>query len=63
MPVVIAPQDFALWLGEAGHGAARLMAPAPEETLAVEPADAETRAILARRAVGMAPEGGFRFGN
>jgi putative SOS response-associated peptidase YedK len=63
MPVVIAPQDFALWLGEAGHGAARLMAPAPEEALAVEPADAETRAILARRAVGMAPEGGFRFGN
>jgi hypothetical protein len=39
------------------------MAPAPEEALAVEPADAETRAILARRAVGMAPEGGFRFGN
>jgi putative SOS response-associated peptidase YedK len=63
MPVVIAPQDFALWLGEARHGAARLMAPAPEEALAVEPADAETRAILARRAVGMTPEGGFRFGN
>ncbi len=51
MPVVIAPQDFALWLGEAGHGAARLMAPAPEEALVVEPADAETRAILARRPV------------
>jgi hypothetical protein len=45
----VAPEDFALWLGEAGRGAARLMAPAPEEALAAEPADAETRAMLARR--------------
>jgi putative SOS response-associated peptidase YedK len=49
MPVIVAPEDFALWLGEAGNGAARLMAPAPEDLLEVAPADAETRAILARR--------------
>jgi putative SOS response-associated peptidase YedK len=48
MPVVVAREDFALWLGEAGHGAARLMAPAPEEALVAEPADAETRAMLAQ---------------
>ena len=33
MPVFIAPEDRALWLGEAGHGAARLMRPAPEGLL------------------------------
>ncbi len=33
MPVIIAPQDWPLWLGEAGHGAARLMRPAPEGAL------------------------------
>lgn len=30
LPLAVAPQDFALWLGEAGHGAARLMR-VPEE--------------------------------
>ena len=49
MPVVVAPEDFALWLGEAGPGAARLMVPAPEEALVAEPADAGTREMLARR--------------
>jgi len=33
MPVTIAPDDFALWLGEAGKGAARLMRPADEGAL------------------------------
>ena len=33
MPVYIAPEDRALWLGEAGHGAARLMRPAPDDLL------------------------------
>ena len=51
MPVVVAPEDFALWLGEAGPGAARLMLPAPEEALSAEPADAATRAMLASRPV------------
>jgi putative SOS response-associated peptidase YedK len=50
MPVVIAPEDFALWLGEAGPGAARLMLPAPDEALVATPADTTTREILARRA-------------
>jgi putative SOS response-associated peptidase YedK len=50
MPVLVAPADFALWLGEAGPGAARLMVPAPDEALAAEPADAATREALARRA-------------
>jgi putative SOS response-associated peptidase YedK len=49
MPVVIAPDDFALWLGEAGRGAARLMAPAPDGMMVAEPADAATRAALTRR--------------
>ena len=49
MPVLIDPADAALWLGEAGHGAARLLRPAAETALVVAPADAETRAVLARR--------------
>ena len=32
-PVVLEPADWALWLGEAGHGAARLMTAPPEGTL------------------------------
>ncbi len=49
MPVLVAAEDHALWLGEAGHGAAALMRPAPEDALTAAPADAETRAILSRR--------------
>jgi putative SOS response-associated peptidase YedK len=49
MPVVLAREDWALWLGEAGKGAAALMRPAPEAALVAEPADGETRALLARR--------------
>lgn len=33
MPVVLEPETFALWLGEAGHGAARLMTAASEDAL------------------------------
>lgn len=33
MPVIVEPEGFALWLGEAGHGAARLMRAAPEDAL------------------------------
>jgi putative SOS response-associated peptidase YedK len=33
MPVIVAPQDWPLWLGEAGPGAATLMRPAPQDTL------------------------------
>lgn len=33
MPVILTPETFGLWLGEAGHGAAPLMRPAPEDAL------------------------------
>lgn len=33
MPVILSPDDFGLWLGEEGRGAARLMRPAPEDAL------------------------------
>ena len=33
MPVILSPADWPLWLGEAGHGAAVLMKPAPEGSL------------------------------
>lgn len=33
MPVIVAPADFPLWLGQAGPGAATLMRPAPEDAL------------------------------
>lgn len=33
MPVILEAADWPLWLGEAGHGAACLMNPAPEDTL------------------------------
>ena len=33
LPVIVEPADWALWLGEAGHGAAPLMRPAAEEVL------------------------------
>lgn len=33
MPVILHPEDWPLWLGEAGHGAARLMKPAPRDGL------------------------------
>ena len=49
MPVFVAPEDWALWLGEAGHGAARLMRPAPEGWLAFHRVD---RAVNSNRASG-----------
>jgi len=33
MPVVLAPEDWGLWLGEEGKGASALMQPAPEDAL------------------------------
>ncbi len=49
MPVFIAPADHALWLGEAGHGAAQLMRPAPEDLLALHKVG---RAVNSNRAEG-----------
>ena len=39
MPVILAPADWPLWLGEEGHGAARLMRAAPEDALAMHRVD------------------------
>lgn len=33
VPVLLEPSDWALWLGEAGHGAATLMTAAPDDAL------------------------------
>jgi len=47
MPVILAQDDWPLWLGEAGHGAAPLMRPAPDEALTfwrVDPAVNSNRA-------------------
>lgn len=39
MPVILAADDWALWLGEAGRGAASLMRASPEEVLAFHRVD------------------------
>ena len=47
MPVTIAAQDWGLWLGEEGKGAATLMRAAPDDVLAfyrVDPAVNSNRA-------------------
>ena len=49
MPVIVEPADWPLWLGEAGHGAAALMRPSPEGTLARHRVD---RAVNSNRAEG-----------
>ncbi len=47
MPLILEPDDWALWLGEAGKGAARLMRPGAEDVLTyhrVDPAVNSNRA-------------------
>jgi putative SOS response-associated peptidase YedK len=51
MPLILDPADWPLWLGEAGHGAAALMRPAPEATLEAWRVD---RAVNSNRAQGEA---------
>ncbi|MEP2783141.1 MAG: SOS response-associated peptidase [Pseudoruegeria sp.] len=51
MPVILSPEDWPLWLGEAGKGAAVLMKPAPEGVLSfhrVDPAVNSNRAFGAQ---------------
>ena len=48
-PVTIAPENWALWLGEEGHGAAALMHAAPEGRIARHAVD---RAVNSNRAQG-----------
>lgn len=49
MPVILEPEDWPLWLGEAGHGAATLMRAAPDNALEVFRVD---RAVNSNRASG-----------
>jgi putative SOS response-associated peptidase YedK len=49
MPVVVPSEDWALWLGESGHGAARLMRAAADDALVMHRVD---RAVNSNRAVG-----------
>lgn len=49
MPVILDPDDWPLWLGEAGKGAAPLMRSAPEDTLQWHRVD---RAVNSNRATG-----------
>jgi putative SOS response-associated peptidase YedK len=49
MPVILAPEDWPLWLGEAGHGAAVLMRAASEDGLRMHRVD---RAVNSNRATG-----------
>ncbi|GGH32725.1 Putative SOS response-associated peptidase YedK [Cribrihabitans marinus] len=49
MPLILEPGDWALWLGEQGHGAARLMQPGDEGVLSFHRVD---RAVNSNRASG-----------
>lgn len=49
MPVILAPADWPLWLGEAGKGAALLMKAAPEDTVQMHRV---SRAVNSNRARG-----------
>ena len=49
VPVVLSPDDWALWLGEAGHGAARLMTAPPDDALVFHRVD---RRVNSNRAEG-----------
>ncbi|MGC9419433.1 MAG: SOS response-associated peptidase [Rhodovulum sp.] len=49
MPVIVEPDDWPLWLGEAGHGAAVLMRPAAKDTLVFHRVG---RAVNSNRAAG-----------
>ncbi|WP_372573259.1 SOS response-associated peptidase [Ruegeria jejuensis] len=49
MPLILEPDDWPLWLGEAGHGAARLMRPGADEVLSYHRV---ARAVNSNRASG-----------
>jgi putative SOS response-associated peptidase YedK len=48
MPVVLTPGDWALWLGEVGHGAAVLMKAPPEDALAFHRVDTKVNSNRAK---------------
>ena len=49
LPLILPPDDWALWLGEAGHGAAKLMTPAKEGVLSIRRV---SKAVNSNRATG-----------
>lgn len=49
MPVILGPEDWPLWLGEVGHGAATLMRAAPEDALRIWRV---SREVNSNRAIG-----------
>lgn len=55
MPVILAQQDWPLWLGEAGRGAARLMTAAPDDLLQWHRVDRAVNSNRARGAELVAP--------
>ena len=48
LPVILGPADWPLWLGEAGHGAARLMRPCAEGALSFRRVGAEVNSSRAK---------------
>lgn len=50
MPLVLEPDQWSLWLGEEGHGAARLMRPGAEGILAAHRVDPEVNSNRAKGA-------------
>ncbi len=55
MPVVVAQDDWPLWLGEAGRGAATLMRPAPEDAFTAHRVDPKVNSNRATGADLIAP--------
>lgn len=55
MPLILEPADWPLWLGEAGHGAATLMRPGPEDRLTWHRVDPRVNSNRARGADLIAP--------
>lgn len=49
LPLILPPDDWALWLGEEGHGAAKLMTPAKEGVLSLRRV---SKAVNSNRATG-----------
>jgi len=55
MPVILSEADWPLWLGEAGHGAAVLMRPAPDDLMAARRVGAAVNSNRAEGAGLIAP--------
>ncbi|MCC5973244.1 MAG: SOS response-associated peptidase [Rubellimicrobium sp.] len=58
LPLVLGPEDWALWLGEEGHGAARLLRPAQAGVLALRRVGTEVNSNRAKGPGLIAPVAG-----